>query len=130
MEENKTEGDSNINQAATEEFFRRDEDVSFDRIIEELVKACQKTKKKDEDQRKTTSEEFPRLTDIIPKPSAPHWPNISARQTFSACWKDGRIELGFHVTGSEEHYRLTGGKSSKQSGDEKSWSPHDIGMLF
>ncbi|XP_028391332.1 LOW QUALITY PROTEIN: uncharacterized protein LOC114516140 [Dendronephthya gigantea] len=110
--ENKSEDDSNINQATTEEFFHRDEDV-FDKIIRELVKACQRTRKKDEDQRNAASEEFPLLTDNVPKPPAPHWPNTSTG-------------LGFHVTGSEKYFRLTGGKSSKQSGDEKSWSPHDI----
>ena len=115
-------------QSATEEFFRRESTENFDKIIEELVKACQETKKKDEDwQEKTTDENFPSLINDAPKTSTTsRWSRF--KRPFSVGLKDGRIELGFHVKDSERLYRLTGGDSSlKEKGNSQ--SGHDIGKV-
>jgi hypothetical protein len=125
--EDEDEDGSETNQSATDNFFRRDGIENFDKIIEELIKACHKTKEKDESrQQNATVEDFPPLNDVSgsTKTSAPHWRNIS-NLTFSAGLKDGQIELGFHVKESERLFRLTGGKLSfKENGDNQSC--HDI----
>ena len=130
-EENEETNESEIDQlSATNIFFRRDSDENFDKIIEELVKACQETKKKDAAQQQNAAnmaEDFPLLSEQVPTSSAPHWPNVSINRTFSAGLRDGRIELGFHVTGSEVLFRLTGGKlSSAETGNQ---SFHSSGKL-
>lgn len=130
-----------MNEAATDDFFHRDGiDDNFDKIIEELIKACQETREKDEAcqetkkkdggrQQNVTVEDFPSLTDAPQAPSTPRWSNVSINRTFSAGFKDGRIELGFHVKDSERFVRLTGGKLSlKENGDNQ--SGHDIGTVY
>ena len=120
--------DSDTDQSATEKFFQRDSTENFDKIIEELVKACEETKKNVAGlQQETTDEDFPPLNDNAPKASTnPHWPNISIKRKFYAGLKDGKIVLGFDVKDSDRLFRLTGGnllpkeKSGNQSG-------HDIG---
>ncbi len=119
-----------MNQSATDDFFRRDGSDNFDKIIEELIKACQETKKRDKGRQQTVkNEHFPSLGDVSQATSfAPQWPNISVNRTFSAELKDGKIELGFHVKDSERLFRLTGGKLSfKENGDNQPC--HDIGKV-
>ena len=91
------------------------------------MKACQETKRMDEEnQNITTIEDFPPLNNVSSTSSTPHWPNISINRTFSAGFKDGRIELGFHIKDSERLFRLTGGKLSFKEGDNHQ-PTHDIG---
>ena len=122
------ENDAETNQSATDDFFRLDDIDNYDKIIEELIKACQETKKRDKGLRKARNEHFPPLNDVTTATASPHWPNISTKKAFSAGFKDGRIELGFHVKESETLFRLTGGRSSlKENGNKEVY--HDIGKI-
>ena len=99
---------SDANQSATDKFFRLDSAKNFDKIIEELVKACQETKKNDEGRQDVAS---------------------TINQTFSAGVKDGRIELGFHVKDNERLFRLSGGNlSSRERGRNQPY--HGIGKVL
>ena len=129
---NQDEDDTKISQFTTDEFFRRDGDDNYDKIIAELIKACRETKNKDKGKQKVTTNEFPALNEVdpFPKTSSPSWPNKSINRTFSAGLRDGRIELGFHVKDSDRLTRLTGGRMTfKESGDRESLH-HDIGKLL
>ena len=128
-EKNNDQDDLETSQSATDAFFSRHDTESFDEIIEELIKAWEEEMKDDAgSQQETTDEDFPPLNDNAPTTSTtPRWPNISSKQTFSAGWKDGRIELGFHVKDSNRLFRLTGGKLPKEKGDNL--SGHDLGKV-
>ena len=116
-------------QSAIDAFFSRDDTENVGKIIKELIKACEETMKDDVgSQQETTDEDFPLLNDNAPTTSTtPNWPNISSKQTFFAGWKDGRIELGFHVKDSDRLFRLTGGKLLKEKGDNQ--PGHDVGKV-
>ena len=115
-EENNAQDDSETNQSATDAFFRRDtgSTKNFDKIIEELIKACQETKKNECRQ------------DVPSTNSTQHQPDVNTKQAFSAGLKDGRIELGFHVKDSERLFRLSGGNLLPKK-NRNNQSLHDIG---
>ena len=120
------EEDLESNNLASDNFFHPDSTNQFDKIIEELVKACDKTKQADERCRtqEASSEDFPSLNDVSQAKATPRWSN--SKRTFSAGLKDGKIELGFHIKESETLFRLTGGKGLiKENGGYRSC--HDIG---
>lgn len=131
QDRNEGEDDSERAQSTTDNFFRLDGIENVDKIIEELIKACRETKKRDQGLLQDAAkmeEDFPALNDVAPPTSALHWPNVSYTRSFSARLKDGRIELGFHVRDSERLIRLTGGNMlSKKS--EKQRSGCDVGEL-
>ena len=98
---------SDTNQSATDKFFRLDSAKNFDKIIEELVKACQETKRNDKGRQDDAS---------------------TINRIFSAGVKDGRIELGFHVKDNESLFRLSGGNlSSKEKRRNQPY--HGIGKV-
>jgi hypothetical protein len=112
----------------TDQFFYQDNNNVFDKIIEELVKACDRTKKEDESNRRqkatSSNEDFPPLIGVSQPTATPRFP----KRSFSARLKDGEIELGFHVKESETFFRLTGGKLLfKENGDYQ--SGHEIGEI-
>ena len=116
------------NNFASDNFSRSDSTNEFDKIIEVLVKACDKTKKADERSRhqEASNEDFPPLNDVSQARATPRWSN--SKRTFSAGLKDGKIELGFHIKESETLFRLTGGKVLfNENGDYR--SRHDIGKI-
>ena len=100
------------NQEDTDIFFRREGGVNFDKIIEELIKACQETKKEEERQRRETCKYFLPRNDVQPTTSASHLPNTSIPSTFFAGLNDGEIQLGLQVKDSERLFCLSGGTSS------------------
>ena len=107
-EQNNVQDVPETNQSATDKFFCLDNTKNFDKIIEELVKACQETKKNDEGRQDVAS---------------------TINRTFSAGVKDGKIELGFHVKDNERLFRLSGGNlSSKKTG--RNHSCHGIGKVY
>ena len=106
-EQNNAQDVSETNQSATDKFFRLDSAKNFDKIIEELVKACQETKKNEGRQ------------DVA----------STINRTFSAGVKDGRIELGFHVKDNERLFRLSGRNLlSKEKGRNQPY--HGVGKVY
>lgn len=122
-EEGSDKDDSIADQSAIDNFFRRDgvpETVNVDKIIEELIKACQKTKGKDG---------FHSLNNDSHATSSSRSSSNSFRGAFWAGLRDGKIELGFHIKPSERLFRLTAGKFQESHLHGGSQSSHDIGRF-
>ena len=110
-DENKDENDSGTNHSATDDFFRQDKIENVDKIIEELIKACHKAKKKDESkqQRQVKKDSLP-LNDVCPTTSA------ASNEVFSVGLKDGVPIMGFDVKDSERLFVLTDHQSCRDIG--------------